>query len=141
MQIINNQAIKKRYLNHLAERLIIKWLISLFTFLISCYWLKKNEKTLTFEQFTLSKSCPSVFSKFWNYGNNQISSNPSKGVKWWISQNLYSHPSQRRNKVHCHSIQSRQSLAQSETLGDCVKILIFASWKHPLPKRLILLLL
>ena len=31
--------------------------------------------------------------------------------------------------------------AQSETLGDCVKILIFASWKHPLPKRLILLLL
>ena len=31
--------------------------------------------------------------------------------------------------------------AQSENLGDCVKILIFASWKHPLPKRLILLLL
>ena len=32
-------------------------------------------------------------------------------------------------------------LAQSETLGDCVKILIFTSCKHPLPKRLILLLL
>ena len=37
IQAINNQAINKRYLNHLAERLIIKWLISLFTFLISCY--------------------------------------------------------------------------------------------------------